>query len=1189
MSTKNNQQEKWIRELFLLFYLGFFAVSFFKHLLPGIHALTILSKGAEAICAPGMIFAAGCLMGMAKIADSDFQKKTLNKALFSLLCFYFIGFSTEVVLKHRAIFATIKDLLAMLRIPNICGIFLTLSVLFLICAFFWNSIEKCLDKPVILILACLVGFLCTFIPEGIFGYAPVGVLIGGDRLACIPIAFYLFVFFTGVALGKGKIQSLTGKKMMIGTAAALILGVIFVALGQKTAGLVLLGSGCVWFCLIVSRFLLPLYSKCEELALNLWEKLLIFCTSINKKRETNRKLEIFLYYMGYTILFFIVACFIFVPYVESHKTLIWSVDGLGQYVPKIYRFMSYVPSILSDLLHGNLDFAQYDFTSGLGSTVAISYDPIYWLYLFFKPSQIEAVYSLTIVLRFYLAGASISALLLYFKKSPYVTYTASMVYAFSGYALYAGTRHGQFLTPLILLPVMVIAMEQLITKRKWYLMTIMTALSLLCSYYFLYMNTIALGIYFVARILCTKEYRNFKTFFTRGLIIVGSYILGASIGIISIFTSFGSYMGSSRSGGSKLSSILTTTPLFYRPEWISDSFISFISDSFTPGLWLKLGFAPIALLAIVLLFTRKNKKELKPIFILFTLFCFFPIFGFIFSGFSSVNNRWCYIYALIVAFVLAENMEHMTKLTAREIKIMLGITGLYAGIIFFSTKYRTDKVFGVFGLLMLTMVVILVLNYENMKIPKQIGKIALFGVTIFSIVLNANLFITAKSDTGSHLDTYVDFGKSLSSMSNTALKYLDEVTDGNEEDGFYRSTNLKTFGNARSSSLIYGYNDISTFTSTLNGGIVNYNRAMGNCDWNIVSIYSYNFRTYMHELASVRYLGADSTVKAPLPYGYKKVYEKENKKKTYSIYENEYALPLGYTYSSVMSEAEAENYSAAEKQELTMLTAIVDEDSLQDNEKIGITSADQLPLTAKSLEITDMKLKGVTMDKDTLTVDGAGSSITFTFKGEPNAETYLSLKGDIEAPKDAAEHFLKTRVKTDDVSYLYKFRVDSYSTGQEEFLFNLGYHEDGINTCTLKFLSDGVLKFEDISIYSQSMDTYADRVGALQENVLENVKTEKNTVTGDITLDEDKMLVITLPYQSGWTAWVDGEKVELQQVNYQYMGLNLKAGNHTIRLHYQLPGLKLAFLITGGGIGVFILIIIFNTVRKRKQRVSHKS
>lgn len=1182
MSTQINQQKKWVRELFLLFYLEFFGVCFLKHLLPGLGFMTLLSKGAEAICAPGMIFAAGCLMGMEKIPDSDFRKNTLHKALLCLLCFYFIGFSTEVLLNHRAVFATIKDLLAMLRIPNICSIFLTLSILFLICAFFWDSIEKCMEKPILLIGICLIGFLCTFIPEGILGYAPVGVLIGGDRLACIPIAFYLPAFFTGIAFGREKFKTIADKKLILGTAGFLVFSILFLILKQKTTALVLIGSGCVWFCLIVSRLLLPLYSRLENIAVALLEKCVHFGQSINEKRKTSRRLEIFLYYIGYTILFIVVACFIFVPYVESHRTLIWSVDGLGQYVPKIYRFMSYVPSMLQDLLHGNLDFAQYDFTSGLGSTVAISYDPIYWLYLLFKPSQIEAVYSLTIILRFYLAGASISALLLFFKKSAYVTYTASMIYTFSGYALYAGTRHGQFLTPLILLPVLVIAMERLITQRKWYLLTILSALSLLCSYYFLYMNTIALGIYFVTRILCTKEYRNFKTFFTRGLIIVGSYILGASIGIISIFTSFGSYMGSSRSGGSKLSSILTTTPLFYRPEWISDSFISFISDSFTPGLWLKLGFAPIALLAIVLLFTRKNKKELKPIFILFTLFCFFPIFGFIFSGFSGVNNRWCYIYALIVAFVLAENMEHMTKLTAKEIKIMLGIVGLYASIIFFSTKYRTDKVFGVFGLLMLTMMVILVLNYENLSIPKRAGKLALFGVTIFSIILNANLFITSKSDTGSHLDTYVEFGKSKSGMSNTALKYLDEVTRDEEDTEFYRSTNLKTFGNVRSSSLIYGYNDISTFTSTLNGGIVNYNRAMGNCDWNIVSIYSYNFRTYMHELASVRYLGVDSTVKMPIPYGYQKVYEKEAKKRTYSIYENEYTLPLGYTYSSVMSEAEAEQYSAAEKQELTMLTAIVDENTVKDNSNIGITSAAELPVTAHSLEITDMKLKGVTLDKDTLTVDGSGSSITFTFKGEPNSETYLALKGDIEAPKDAAEHFLKTKVKTDDVNYLYKFRVDAYSTGQEEYLFNLGYHEDGLTTCTLKFLSDGVLKIDDISIYSQSMDTYADRVAALQENVLENVKTEKNTVTGNITVDQDKMLVITLPYQSGWTAWVDGEEVELQQVNYQYMGVNLTAGTHSIRLHYQLPGLKLAFLITGGGLAAFVLIIIFNIIKKRR-------
>lgn len=97
--------------------------------------------------------------------------------------------------------------------------------------------------------------------------------------------------------------------------------------------------------------------------------------------------------------------------------------------------------------------------------------------------------------------------------------------------------------------------------------------------------------------------------FERGFIIVGSYILGASLGVISLFTSFGSYMGSSRSGGGKITAFLSTTPLFYRTEWLVDFFTSYISDNFASGLWLKLGFAPLAMLAIVLLLQERTERN----------------------------------------------------------------------------------------------------------------------------------------------------------------------------------------------------------------------------------------------------------------------------------------------------------------------------------------------------------------------------------------------------------------------------------------------------------------------------------------------------------------------------------------------------------------------------------------------------
>jgi len=337
----------------------------------------------------------------------------------------------------------------------------------------------------------------------------------------------------------------------------------------------------------------------------------------------------------------------------------------------------------------------------------------------------------------------------------------------------------------------------------------------------------------------------------------------------------------------------------------------------------------------------------------------------------------------------------------------------------------------------------------------------------------------------------------------------------------------------------------------------------------------------MYELASVKYIGADNRQVHPMPYGYKKVLEREDDHIKYFLYENQYPLPLGYAYDHVISDKEAEKYSAAEKQELTLTTAIVDDENM---EKDGNIPVDTKPdFTVHKLPIKETELHNVTMKDGLITIGEGGGSITFHFDGEDNAETYLSFHGDIVFPEDGAEHFNNCTFKAEGTDYFYKFRVDAYNTGQDEYLFNLGYHKDAINTFSLSFQSPGTLTYDDISIYSQPMTKYPDRIASLKEESLENVKAEKNTVTGNISLKKDKMLVITLPYQSGWTAYVDGKETELQRANYQYMALNLKAGNHKIRLHYHIPGLKISLYCTAAGVFLFILIILFNYIRKKRR------
>ena len=105
----------------------------------------------------------------------------------------------------------------------------------------------------------------------------------------------------------------------------------------------------------------------------------LFQSKTGKEKTKNAGLFIGIY----TLLFAVCALFIFIPYILEDRTMIWYVDGLAQYVPRMHRFIRVMPEILRSIAHGNLNFQQYDFTSGMGSDLTVSYEPVYWLLLLF--------------------------------------------------------------------------------------------------------------------------------------------------------------------------------------------------------------------------------------------------------------------------------------------------------------------------------------------------------------------------------------------------------------------------------------------------------------------------------------------------------------------------------------------------------------------------------------------------------------------------------------------------------------------------------------------------------------------------------------------------------------------------------------------------------------------------------------
>jgi uncharacterized membrane protein YfhO len=193
--------------------------------------------------------------------------------------------------------------------------------------------------------------------------------------------------------------------------------------------------------------------------------------------------------------------------------------------------------------------------------------------------------------------------------------------------------------------------------------------------------------------------------------------------------------------------------------------------------------------------------------------------------------------------------------------------------------------------------------------------------------------------------------------------------------------------------------------------------------------------------------------------------------------------------------------------------------------------------------------EGITFNKGRINVEKAKATITLTFNGLKGSETYLNFRniwytGDTD--------IASISLRSDKIKNSFYLSAPSYSfySGKHDYLMNLHYSADTRNEIVVSFSNKGEYTFDNLSIICQPMADYPKQIASLKENVLENVSVENNSVTGTLDLTKNKILCLTIPYSTGWTAYVDGQKAELLHVNTMYMGIAVTPGHHSIELKY---------------------------------------
>ena len=96
-----------------------------------------------------------------------------------------------------------------------------------------------------------------------------------------------------------------------------------------------------------------------------------------------------------------------------------------------------------------------------------------------------------------------------------------------------------------------------------------------------------------------------------------------------------------------------------------------------------------------------------------------------------------------------------------------------------------------------------------------------------------------------------------------------------------------------------------------------------------------------------------------------------------------------------------------------------------------------------------------------------------------------------------------------------------------------------------------------------------------------DVKQSTNCIKGRISVSEDKILQLAVPYSRGWHIFVDGKKAKSFASSVAYTGIFLEKGEHTVEMHYIIPGTVLS-------VAAWIWMALSFAVKKRRISVDKR-
>lgn len=755
------------------------------------------------------------------------------------------------------------------------------------------------------------------------------------------------------------------------------------------------------------------------------------------------------------------------------------------------------------------------------------------------------------------------------------TMAAALAWTFSGYVILWGQQYG-FCTCMALFTVFMYFFQCYLNgEKRWKNAGLVLTVTMLlfASYYFLYM--IAFFAVFYLLVYSIIEKRSVKSTAGKVVGLGGMGILGVLMGGIALIPIADTFLESARSGalnGSVTSGILNP----YKSKTIGTIFARFLSNQilgidkdYTGSLnyyeGMVLAVSILTILAVSYFIIKKSTRVHTIILTVLVIFLsVMPVTSRILI-FTKSAHRWCFMIcfaeALIIGLFLQDVLRERNKKTVLGGGILAVI--LYAALLIYIYSFKNIKINNKIVAEVSTFFVvylILVFIVTNIKKLYKIGSTVILAVLVCELfILNYPSLWHRESPTRNQLATeYYNDGTT------DAVNYLKSQDDSLYRiEKSYRST-------AENDGMAQGYNGLSVYMSTNPSSLVSYHKMYGP-ETLSVNFVDFNKDDYIrNSLLGTKYLFGSAGYNAP-----RKIYTPVGEAGGKIVYENNYALPFGYLYDKEWSAGGLKKLSGLDKT-LTSLSGFY----YTDAEKNGAYKNASLPegtdtfLMAKVSEAVDCTMEN---NVDGITVRDLGADPNVIFPGvesdfaDENKLYGLSLTMDVSDDTEMAVYYQTEGDEGFSADKVYTFSITKKHNTWEHVV------PAGITALRVDVSTQiDYATIKDFEVKSYDLD--ATGYTALKNSGVTDVSYSDSTYQAQVTNDtqENEMLCVPFFYQRGWSARIDGEAVEVSNINSGLCGIQIPSGTHEVVLQYETPYRSLGLGMTIVGVVIFILVFSQN-------------